>query len=156
VPVCFLAGLVAAAVAQTNAPATRALSLQDCLAEALQHNFDVRVERFEPVKSQISLSAAYAGYDPTSTFPAATPTTCPDYVSPYSTNPVPATVSDENSFNSDLGGLLPWGLHYDFSGGISESYGSQAGSPFDNSRGSMGLTTLKQPLLKNFGLIKRD
>jgi outer membrane protein TolC len=147
----FLAGLVAAAVAQTNAPATRVLSLQDCLAEALKHNFDVRVERFEPVKSQISLSAAYAGYDPTLNISGShTYNVSPSYVSPYSTNPVPATVSDENSFNSDLGGLLPWGLHYDFSGGISESYGSQAGSPFDNSRGSMGVTTLKQPLLKNF------
>src|ERR1017187_2070900 len=61
----FFAGLVSAAVAQTNAPATRALSLQDCIAEALKHNFDVRVERYEPVKSQLTLDAAYAGYDPT-------------------------------------------------------------------------------------------
>ncbi len=92
----FLAGFVPAVVAQTNAPATRALSLQDCIAEALQHNFDVRVERYEPVKSQLSLNAAYAGYDPTFNISgSAHLQRCPaSYVSPYSTNYVPATVSD--------------------------------------------------------------
>ena len=83
----FLAGLVSAAVAQTNAPATRALSLQDCIAEALKHNFDVRVERYEPVKSQISLSAAYAGYDPTLNISGShNYNVSPSCKSPYSTN----------------------------------------------------------------------
>ena len=43
----LLSGLVSAALAQTNAP-TRALSLQDCIAAAIQDNFDVRIERYEP------------------------------------------------------------------------------------------------------------
>ena len=47
--------------------------------------------------------------------------------------------------------MLPWGLQYDFSGNVSEQYGS-AGLPllpFDNSSGNIGVT-LTQPLLKNF------
>jgi hypothetical protein len=28
---------------------------QDCIAEAIKHNFDVRVERYEPLKSQLAL-----------------------------------------------------------------------------------------------------
>ena len=52
----ILAGLVSAAVAQTNAPAPqRVLSLQECIAEAIKHNFDVRVERYEPLKAALSL-----------------------------------------------------------------------------------------------------
>jgi len=146
----FLAGLVAAAWAQTNAPATHPVSLQDCIAEALQHNFDVRVERYEPVKSQISLNAAYAGYDPNLNISGKHSfNVSPSTRNPYSTNQVPASVFDENSFNSGIGGSLPWGLQYDFSGNISEQYGSQAGTPFDDSSGNIGVT-LTQPLLKNF------
>ena len=145
-----MAGLVSAAVAQTHAPAGRALSLQDCIAAALQHNFDVRVERLEPVKSQIGLQAAYSGYDPTFNISGThhfnnQPTGAVDQYQ----RPIPGTVSDQNAFNSGLGGTLPWGLTYDFSGNISEQYGSSASSPFDHSGGSIGVT-LSQPLLKNF------
>ena len=59
----FFASLVSAAVAQTNA-AARTMSLPDCLAAALKHNFDVQVQRYEPQKSLLNLNAAYAGYDP--------------------------------------------------------------------------------------------
>lgn len=146
-----MAGLVSAAVAQTNAPAGRALSLQDCIAEALQHNFDVQIQRYEPLKAQLGLAAAYAGYDPTFNISGEHHYgTSPSIASPYSTNFVPATVSDQNSFNSDLGGTLPWGLQYDFYGNpISEQYGSKNGFPFDSSSASIGVS-LTQPLLKNF------
>jgi outer membrane protein TolC len=145
----FLAGLVSAAVAQTNAPAMRALSLQDCLTEALKHNFDVRVERYEPEKSLLSLDAAYAGYDPTLSIAGAHNfnETGGQFVNGFQR---PSEVSDANSFNSSLGGSLPTGLQYDLSGSVSETYGSTGGnSPFDSSGGSIGVN-LTQPLLKNF------
>jgi outer membrane protein TolC len=145
----LFAGLVSAAVAQTNAPATRALSLQDCLTEALKHNFDVRVERYEPEKSLLSLDAAYAGYDPTLSIAGAHNfnETGGQFVNGLQ---LPSEISDANSFNSSLGGSLPTGLQYDFSGSVAETYGSTGGnSPFDSSGGSIGVN-LTQPLLKNF------
>ena len=48
----------------TNAN-TRAMSLQDCIQEALQHNLDVQIQRYNPQISLYNLSAAYSGYDPT-------------------------------------------------------------------------------------------
>src|ERR1017187_3496774 len=112
----MLAGLVSAAVAQTNAPETRALSLQDCIAEALQHNFDVRYERYEPLKSQISLDAAYAGYDPTFNISGAHNynQSGGSFLNGFQR---PSEISDANQFNSSLGGLLPSGTTYNFRSG---------------------------------------
>ena len=44
--------------------ATRAMSLEDCLQEALQHNLDIQVERYAPQISLYNLRGAYAAYDP--------------------------------------------------------------------------------------------
>jgi outer membrane protein TolC len=138
------------ATAGTNAPAGRVMSLPDCIQAALAHNFDVQVQRYNPQISLYNLDAAYSGYDPTfSASGTHSYNVSPGGYNPYSTNSTPPRVSDMNSFNSGISGtLLPWGLQYDFSGNISEQYGS-SGTPFDNSSGSIGVT-LAQPLLKNF------
>jgi HAE1 family hydrophobic/amphiphilic exporter-1 len=137
----FFAGLVSAAVAQTNAPATRALSLQDCIAEALKHNFDVRVERYEPVKSQLTLDAAYAGYDPTLSITGTHSHN--NSASVFGTNFV--SVSDADTFNSSLGGLLPSGATYTLGGNATKNY-TPGG---DSTSGQAGALNLTQPLLKN-------
>lgn len=150
--------VVAAAVAQTstNAPAVRALSLPDCIQEALTHNLDVQIVRYNPQISLYNLNAAYSGYDPTLNISGQH-----NYdVSGGGLNAnqlaIPSSTSDQNSFNSDIGGSLPWGLKYDFSGNVSDKYGTTYSGttnilarPFENSGGSIqvGLT---QPLLKNF------
>ncbi len=41
------------------------MSLQDCIQEALQHNLDVQIERYNPQISLYNLNADYGGYDPT-------------------------------------------------------------------------------------------
>jgi len=145
----LLAGVVSTAMAQTNTPATQVhtMSLQDCIVEALKHNFDVRVERLEPEKAKLSLDAAYAGYDPTFNI-AGTHNfneSGGQFVNGFQT---PAQVTDANSFNSSLGGALPSGLQYNLSGNVAETYGSSGGAPFDSSGGSVGVN-LTQPLLKN-------
>ena len=61
----FLAALTAAAQTGTNAVANRPMSLPDCIQEALAHNFDVQIERYNPQISLYNLNAAYSGYDPT-------------------------------------------------------------------------------------------
>jgi len=138
----------AAAPAGMNT-ATRQMSLDDCIQEALQHNLDVQIERYNPQISLYNLRAAYGGYDPLLNISGQhSYTVSPPRNNPYSTNQTPPTISDENSFNSGIKGSLPWGLQYDFSGSIAEQYGNN-GLPFDNSFGNIGVS-LTQPLLKNF------
>ena len=122
-----LFAVVSTTVAQTstNAPAGRSMSLADCIQAALAHNFDVQVQRFNPQISLYNLNAAYSGYDPVfSASGTHNYSVSPSTYNPYSTNPTPARVSDENSFNTGIsGGLLPWGLQYGLNGSLSETYG---------------------------------
>jgi outer membrane protein TolC len=146
------------AAAGTNAPAGRSMSLADCIQAALAHNFDVQVQRYNPQISLYNLNAAYSGYDPSFTASGQhSYSVTPGSYSSIIGGVTPSSVSDANSFRTGLGGLLPWGLQYNFSGTASESYGRKTSfdtnglpvrSPFDSSSSSVGLT-LTQPLLKN-------
>jgi outer membrane protein len=139
--------------AQTNFPAVRKVSLEDCVQGALEKNLDLRIARYEPPKSLSDLQAAYAGYNPNFTVGGQH-----NYsMSGGGFNPtigsVPSTTTDENAFNGGLAGLTPWGLNYSLKGNSSESYGTGSqGSltaPFDTSFSSASIS-LSQPLLKNF------
>src|SRR5678815_4957833 len=50
------------ALAQTNAPEVRKLSLADCIAIAVQHNFDVQIRRYDPELARFTLSSQYGVY----------------------------------------------------------------------------------------------
>jgi len=142
----LVAAIWSAAVAQTNAPAARALSLADCLTAALQHNFDVQVERYEPAKAQLNLNAAYAGYDPLFSLSG---THNHSRSGGFFTNGI--SVSDGNTFSSGITGALPSGLTYGLTGNVAENYGYNASTPgnYDGSGGQVGVSAT-QPLLKNF------
>ena len=128
--------------AQTNNPAVRPLSLTDCFTEALQHNLDVQVQRYEPLISHYDLHAAYAGYyDPTLSFSGQHNHNRSGGF--FFTNAVP--FSDDNYFNAGLGGSLPSGMRYDLFGNVKDTTGT---SP-ENSGGQIGVSAT-QPLLKNF------
>jgi outer membrane protein TolC len=131
------------------------MSLADCIQEALAHNFDVQIERYDPQISLYNLRAAYGGYDPVLNL-SGQHFYNDSGVDSQNGFAVPGSVSDENTFNSSLNGSTPWGMSYDLSGNVSETYGRNYSattnifaSPFDNSGGSIG-ASLTQPLLKNF------
>ena len=135
-------------LAQTNLDQTtgapRPMSLQDCFAEAIKHNFDIQVERYTPKLSLYDLSSAYAGYDPTFNISGQH-----NYNKNGYEGQRPST-SDANNFQSGLGGGTPWGMTYDFSGNIGENYGtSTTTNGFDYTSGQIQLN-VKQPLLQNF------
>ncbi|MFZ1074559.1 MAG: TolC family protein [Verrucomicrobiia bacterium] len=142
----------APALIETNTN-TRAMSLQDCIQEALQHNLDVQIQRYNPQISLYDLHAAYSGYDPT--LSASGQHNYNVSGSVFQNGFVlPGSISDENSFKSGIGGTLPMGLQYDFSGNINQQYGTlnpgaTNASPFESSGGSIQVQ-LTQPLLKNF------
>ena len=156
--------LVLAAAAQTNPSLVatnlvaggRPLSLQDCIQEALKHNLDVQIQRYNPEISLYNLRASYGGYDPAFTFSA----THAHDIQPPSLNQydieIPSTTSRSDTFDSSLSGALPLtGLQYDFSGTIDQKNGVGyqgtnvfVAQPFRDSSGSVQVQ-LTQPLLKN-------
>jgi outer membrane protein len=138
--------------AQTNAPAgaTRAMSLADCIQEAMQHNLDMQVQRYNPEISLYNLNANYGGYDPTFSFSGQH-----DYNDSGATfqngQRILGNEINSDSFSSSFNGTLPWGTIYDLGGNVSSTKGTQAGFlPIQNSSGQVGALTLTQPLLKNF------
>jgi outer membrane protein len=150
--IAILAASLLSAAAQTNVvetnTAARVMSLQDCFAEALKHNLDVQIQAYTPKLALYDLYSSYGGYDPTFNLSGKH-----DYnVTPgggfnqFSTNAIPARTTKTDSFSSDIGGTLPTGLQYDFSGTVADT--TSSGNP-ESTGGQIGVT-LTQPLLKNF------
>ena len=136
--------LTAAAQTNTDTAAPRALALDDCIQQALAHNFDVQVQRYNPQIALNNLHGAYAGYDPLFSLSGQH-----NY---NSTGPdgFPAATSYGNSFKTGLNGSSPWGMAYDFSGTIAEQYGGTLNAGTNQSSGGSVQVQLTQPLLKNF------
>ena len=158
VPVFFLAVLTAAAQTNLNAGATRAMSLQDCIQEALQHNLDMQIERYNPQISLYNLNADYGGYDPTFNFSGQHDYNDSGAVFQNGQH-IAGSQFNADTFSSSFTGTLPFGTIYDLGGNVSSTKGFNSGTdtnsnpiklPFQNSSGQVGAFTLTQPLLKNF------
>ena len=143
----------------TNTSGQRAMSLQDCIAEALQHNLDLQIQRYNPQISLYNLNANYGGYDPT--FSLSGTHTYDDSATTFQSGQViTGSKYNEDSFGSGFNGSTPWGMTYDLGGDISSTKGDKYGItnyaiPFQNSSGQIGDAPgagvmLTQPLLKNF------
>jgi len=137
-----------AAFAQTNmdagADASRAMSLADCIQEALAHNLDLQIERYNPQISLYNLDAAYSGYDPTLNFSAV------HSRSESGAEGTPTSTSDGNTFTSSLNGGTPWGMTYGLSANVADNNNSTAPTNFFGSSGGSVQLGVTQPLLKNF------
>jgi outer membrane protein TolC len=153
VPIFFLAVLTAGAQTNLAAGATRAMSLQDCIAEALQHNLDMQIQRYNPQISLYNLNANYGGYDPTFSF-SGTHTYDDSGATFQNGIPISGSKNNADSFSSAFNGGTPWGMTYNLGGNVQstkrESFGSTNNSPFQYSSGQVGALTLTQPLLKDF------
>jgi len=126
----FLALVSAAvtAIAQTNAPQIRRLSLEDCIETALHHNLDIQITRYNPELARFTLNANYGAYDPEFSISGEH-----DYSrSPGGIDPqgrtYGGTESDANLFSTGLQGLLPWGTTYSLGARVSDTYGTQPGT----------------------------
>lgn len=144
----------APAAFQPPATGSRALSLQECLELALQHNLDVQIERVNPEIERYNLSLVYAGYDPGFTLQYThRDSTDPGTYDPNIRQIVPGSESESDTFSAGLSGLLPSGADYNIGlTSLTDSYGTRFPAllpvPFESSQGSLrfGLT---QPLLKD-------
>jgi outer membrane protein TolC len=146
----ILAGASVAASAQTNAPTIRKVSLDDCIQSALEKNLDIRIARYNPPQSLADLQAAYVGYNPTFTAAGAHNYVMEGNSINLSTGvPNLGNTLNENSFNSSLAGLMPWGLNYSLQGNVAQGYSYIDGERYEQAGGSTSVS-LTQPLLKNF------
>jgi outer membrane protein len=155
VSVFFLA--VLAAVAQTNTvPSPRAMSLADCIQQALGHNLDLQIQRYNPQASLYNLHGAYSGYDPTFSFSGQH--LYNDSGAEFQNGQhIAGSDYNEDIFSSAFTGGTPWGMTYNLGGTVSSTEGANNGSlggtnfsrPIQSSSGDVGLS-LNQPLLKNF------
>ena len=136
---------------------SRALTLEDCIQQAIEQNLGLRVARYEPLFAQNNLSLAYAGYDPTlnlsgqHNFNRTTGGLDPEQ------RIIPPSESDTDQLNASLGGLLPWGMTYDVAGraanttgtrGFIDTNGAPQTTPFESSQGYIQ-ASVTQPLLRN-------
>ncbi len=156
----FIAAFAGAAItlgARAEAPQTRALSLEDCIQIAVQHNLDVQIIRTSPELAQFTLSGTYGSYDPLFRLSGAHTYNLAPGGFDQQGRVFEGTESKINSFGSGISGLLPWGLNYDLGLTMADRFGTLPGSgtnasriPFETTSGEAGALTLRQPLLKNF------
>lgn len=136
----------------------RQMSLADCITTALEHNLDIQIERYNPILAEASLGVAYAAFDPNLTLRAVhNHNTSPGGRTPEGLE-FPGTTSDSDTMNGSLSGLLPSGMNYTVSSGITDTYGRlyrQIGGiflpvPFENTSMNLTAFNVSQPLLRNF------
>ena len=64
-PIRAQEALPPAAPAAAPVPATTPLALEDCVQRALQHGFDIEIQRFNPSIARDAVAIAQGGFDPT-------------------------------------------------------------------------------------------
>jgi outer membrane protein TolC len=148
--------------AQTEASKSRVMSLQDCIQQALEHNLELRIERYNPELALYGLKAGYGAYDPTFSFSGQHNDTQSGSTLYQGIFPVPGQKTETDTFSSSLSGLLPWGTEYGLSlQNLNDTDGKRyilntnlnqiIPTPYSVSGGSVGVD-VTQPLFKNFWL----
>ena len=120
---CFVAfAAVKTSAEQTNSMA-QAMSLADCIQTALEHNLNIKIERFNPSIARYNVSLAFAAYEPilsaggTHTFNLS-----PGGIDAQN-RPFNGTTTESDSFEAGLTGVLPTGLNYSLGGNLADAAG---------------------------------
>jgi outer membrane protein len=101
------------------------MSLQDCIQVALEHNFTIKIARFNPALARYNLWGSYGVYDPTFTA---------SYDHNYNLSPggidaqgrsFTGVESESDNLGSGLSGVLPWGLNYSLGVSASDQTGTR-------------------------------
>lgn len=140
----------AATPAVAPAPAgRRTLSLDDCLQEALRHNFNVQIQRLAPEIARLSLNTTYGAYDPLLGLNATHYYNKSPGGNDQQGRPFPGNEITVNSVGPSLRGLLPFGATYDATVDINQRDGTLVNGATSQYSTAANLN-LRQPLLKNF------
>ncbi len=140
----------------------RQLSLADCITQALEHNLDIQIERYNPVIAEATRNVVYGDYDPVVSLRSNHDFNQDPGGLDAQARPYLGSSSDTDSMSASLSGLLPGGLNYSISSFANNTYGSAPRfviigtntitlrSEFEQSRAQFLMGELRQPLLKNF------
>ncbi len=131
-----LAGTLA--VAQTNAPEVRPMSLEDVIQVALQHNLDIQIVRYTPEIAQFNLAATYGAYDPVFNLSGGHQYSASPGGFDAQGRPYLGAESDANRLSSDVTGMLPWGTTFSLGGTMTDSYGTRPVTVNTGTVGSIG------------------
>ncbi|MFO1475746.1 MAG: TolC family protein [Verrucomicrobiota bacterium] len=115
---------VSAQPAAGKAP-QKMMSLEDCLVVALQHNFDIQIQRYNPEIARGVLGASYGAYDPNLAL-----------AGEHDRNVQPGGIDglgqvytgseyDQNQISGGLTGLLPWGMSYNLGANVNDQWGTK-------------------------------
>jgi outer membrane protein len=153
------AGRTVGAEASAATALPHSVSLQDCIEMALRNNLELRIERYNPQLALYDVNAARGGYDPVVRGSAEHDNRTQGARIDELGRLVPSYSSLQNSYNGGVGGLLPWGMTYDFAANVSPQTGERVifnpvnsnyfKLPLESSYGDVRMR-LTQPLLKNF------
>jgi outer membrane protein TolC len=116
---------------------------------ALEHNLDVKIERYVPEIARYNLGLAYSEYEPALSAGGLHSFNLSPGGIDLQNRPFAGTSTESDSFNAGLVGVLPTGLSYRLGGNVSDASGINPGGPFENTSG-IASVELRQPLLKNF------
>ena len=127
----------------------RAMSLDDCIQEALGNNLSLQVERIHPLIGHIDLRLARTGWDPVlSTGYTRNFTSQPGAVDEFG-RPFTQTTTEVDTWRSGIDGTLPTGLGYSIQGSVSTGSFESFGGGSEFARGNVSID-MRQPLLRDF------
>jgi outer membrane protein TolC len=150
-----------AAQAQTNQ--SQPLTLEQAIQMAVEHNLNLKIQRYIPALDQFALGAVYGtAYEPAfNTTDKYSYGDNPGRIFNGNGNPSPAQIVKDENYQFGIGGvnggnaLTPWGLQYSLTSTLDKSIVRNFDSnglpeaPFTQDTATAGIN-LVQPLLKNF------
>jgi outer membrane protein TolC len=145
-------GVSLAAVRGQSNHLVRPVTVEECIAMALEKNLDIQIERYGPKLALNDLNIAWAGFEPTFAFSGqhSYSLTGGNTFDPVTGQPSFGSRTDTDSFSSSIRGVLPYtGMRYNLQGDVRDAHGRSGFTEFDNARGSVFLD-MTQPLLRDF------
>jgi outer membrane protein TolC len=107
--------------AQTKELPQRALSLEECIVIALDHNLTIQITRYNPMMARYSLAGIYGDYEPTLSLSGQHD----ESLSPGGVDdqgrPFVGTETENDRISGGLQGYLPWGTTYSLGAGFNDT-----------------------------------
>jgi outer membrane protein TolC len=152
----LLACVVPAHAQTVSTNNARPITLAEVVTLALQHNFDVQIQRFDPELARYSLNINYGAYDPVLVLQGLHRYSLSPGGIDEQTRVFQGSETESDEFAGSISGLAPTGLNYQLSARASDQYGTRPDlvtggrTPFENATANAAAATLTQPLLRNF------
>ena len=126
------------------------VSLDDCLRLGLEKNLDIRIARYAPLVTKLTLSSALWTYEPSLTTGASQSFRASEGFAGVGQFNPPPNESWNEQYTAGLGGVVPTGLSYNVTSGVNRASGSIGGRDQGFVYTPFASISLTQPLLRNF------